>query len=149
MRLGMTEGCDSCVSIQTCTECKCGGKVTAGVSPDLWTHDADTHAETRSETPPDEWANRVAPAAISPPPTKDSSYSSMVHDPETVLQDLGEEGAKPTYWMGGIGAVLIVSSLLFKDSDIKHELKHAVRGIGTVLVAMAAANVISTAAGKA
>lgn len=148
MRLGITEGCDSCVSIQTCTECKCGGQVTANVSPDLWNHDAGTKATDRAETPPDEIAKRVAPAAVSPPPTQDSSYQQMVHDPETVLEGLGDV-ERPTYWMGGVGVVLLIGSLLFRDSDIKHELKHAVRGVGTVLVAMAAANVISAVAGKA
>lgn len=146
MYLGITEGCNSCTSIQTCTECNCGGKVTAGVSPDLWTHDADTHAENRAETPPDEWANRVAPAAISPPPSSDTSYNQMVHDPETVLEGLGDDAMKPTYWMGGAGIALILGSFLFEKSDLKHELKHAVRGVGTVLVAMGVANLISNAA---
>jgi hypothetical protein len=143
MRLGITEGCDSCVSIQTCTECKCGGQTTAHVSPDLWSHDAGTKATDRAETPPDEIAKRVAPAAVSPPPTEDSSYQQMVHDPETILEGLGDENMRPAYWMGGIGAVLVLSALLFKDSDPKHEIKHAIRGVGTVLVAMGAASVIS------
>jgi hypothetical protein len=150
MRLGITEGCDSCVSIQTCTECKCGGQVTAHVSPDLWSHDAGTHAESRAETSPDEIAQRVAPAAISPPPSTDNSYKQMVHDPETILEGLGDsEGMKPAYWMSGIGVALILGAFLFKGSDPVHELKHAVRGVGTVLLAMGAASVISSTVSKA
>ena len=99
-----------------------------------------------AETPTDEVANRVAPAAISPPATTDTSYSSMVHDPQTVLEGLGDGDLRPAYWMGGIGAALILGAFFFKGVDVKHEIKHAVRGVGTVLVAMGVASVISTTA---
>jgi hypothetical protein len=138
----MTEGCDSCVSIQTCTECKCGGQTTAPVDPSLWTHDANTSAENSDGTPADAEANRVAPAAVSPPPNPMKSYEQMINEPQTDLEGLDgdDKDLKPDFWMGGIGALLIASSFL-----IKHDgAKDVSRGLGIVIAGMAAYHAVGT-----
>lgn len=56
MRLGFTEGCDQCMSIQTCIECKCSGQVSAPVnSPggEILPMDYEHRAEEVRETPAD------------------------------------------------------------------------------------------------
>lgn len=167
MRLGMTEGCPTCVSMQTCVRCKCGGEVTAPPNPSLFNHDLDTEAQFTNDTPSDMERDFLAPAQ-SMPGMPETYESAQEYEPSTPLypmveeqavdeMEAGDEGAAKEVeameglgeyadmgvsgWVAASGAAIVGISFLLGKSPAQE----VVRGVGIVVGGFGLGSLISNA----
>lgn len=133
MRLGITEGCPTCVSIQTCVKCKCGGEATAPPTPSLFSHDLDKEARYMNETPSDVERDFLAPARSNPIVPETYEFDQEMEG----LGDYGDLAIAGS--VAAFGAAMVGLSLFLKNMPARD----AARGVGIVVGGLGLASLIS------